>query len=105
MNVYGSKEVFVNEYKSLLAEKLLAKADYDTEQCVGVAGRVYFTCNSISCCCCVCDASWHGWGQAGGLHAFTETIGFFLRCREVRTLELLKLRFGESAFLSCEIMV
>jgi anaphase-promoting complex subunit 2 len=35
IGVYGSKEVFVNEYRSLLSEKLLAKRDFDTEQCVG----------------------------------------------------------------------
>lgn len=32
IGVYGSKEVFVNEYRSLLSERLLAKQDFDTEQ-------------------------------------------------------------------------
>ncbi|CAK0784759.1 hypothetical protein CVIRNUC_007963 [Coccomyxa viridis] len=54
--IYGSKELFINEYRSMLAEKLLSKGDYD------------------------CD-------------------------REIRTLELLKLRFGELNLLNCEIML
>ncbi|KAL3697240.1 hypothetical protein R1sor_011316 [Riccia sorocarpa] len=56
VGIYGSKELFVNEYRVLLAEKLLNKTDYDTE-------------------------------------------------RNIRTLELLKLRFGESNMHSCEIML
>ncbi|KAK9907618.1 hypothetical protein WJX75_007065 [Coccomyxa subellipsoidea] len=56
VGVYGSKELFINEYRSLLADKLLAKTDYD------------------------CD-------------------------REIRTLELLKLRFGEANLHNCEVML
>ncbi|XP_024541138.1 anaphase-promoting complex subunit 2 isoform X1 [Selaginella moellendorffii] len=56
VGIYGSKELFVNEYRVMLAEKLLNKSDYDTD-------------------------------------------------REIRTLELLKLRFGENNMHSCEIML
>ncbi|KAG6547269.1 hypothetical protein Mapa_011205 [Marchantia paleacea] len=56
VGIYGSKELFVNEYRVMLAEKLLNKSDYDTD-------------------------------------------------RNIRTLELLKLRFGESNMHSCEIML
>ncbi|KAK3269644.1 hypothetical protein CYMTET_21934 [Cymbomonas tetramitiformis] len=54
--IYGSKELLVNEYRALLAERLLAKEDYATE-------------------------------------------------RELRTLELLKLRFGETNMHNCEVML
>eukprot|EP00743_Colponemidia_sp_Colp-15_P007167 GILK01007736.1.p1 GENE.GILK01007736.1~~GILK01007736.1.p1 ORF type:complete len:769 (+),score=156.85 GILK01007736.1:51-2357(+) len=56
VNIYGSKELFVNEYRGMLSERLLASTDYETE-------------------------------------------------KEVRNLELLKLRFGEASLHSCEIMV
>ena len=55
VQIYGSKELFVTEYRSILADKLLEKRDYDTD-------------------------------------------------KEVRTLELLKLRFGESSMHHCEIL-
>ena len=56
VNIYGSKELFVSEYKSMLADRLLAKIDFD------------------------CD-------------------------RELRTLELLKVRFGEQALHAAEVML
>jgi len=56
VGIYGTKELFVNEYRVMLADKLLNKTDYDTE-------------------------------------------------REIRTLELLKLRFGENNLHSCEVMI
>lgn len=56
VNIYGTKELFVNEYRSMLAERLLAKTDFD------------------------CD-------------------------KELRTLELLKLRFGESSLHAAEVML
>lgn len=56
VGIYGSKELFVNEYRALLADKLLANLEYDTD-------------------------------------------------REVHTLELLKLRFGEESMHQCEIMI
>eukprot|EP00731_Ephydatia_muelleri_P024290 Em0016g561a len=56
VNIYGSREMFVNEYRNLLANRLLQSLNYDT-------------------------------------------------CREVRNLELLKLRFGESNLQFCEVMV
>jgi hypothetical protein len=58
VNIYGSKEMFVNEYRTMLSERLLAKPLRD-------------------------------WGVAD----------------EERTLELLKLRFGEASMASPEIMV
>ncbi|KAK9820288.1 hypothetical protein WJX72_008627 [[Myrmecia] bisecta] len=54
--IYGSKELFIAEYRLMLADKLLAKTDYD------------------------CD-------------------------REIRTLELLKLRFGDTNLHNCEVMI
>lgn len=32
VNVYGSKDMFVNEYKSLLADRLLSQASYFNEE-------------------------------------------------------------------------
>ena len=56
VSIYGSKELFVNEYRVMLADKLLANLDYNTD-------------------------------------------------KEVHTLELLKLRFGEISMRNCEIMI
>ncbi|XP_052873617.1 anaphase-promoting complex subunit 2 [Anopheles cruzii] len=56
VDIYGSKEIFVNEYRNLLAERLLSQMDFNPE-------------------------------------------------REVKNLELLKLRFGESMLHSCEVML
>lgn len=56
VDIYGSKELFVNEYRSLLAERLLLQMDFNAE-------------------------------------------------KEIRNLELLKLRFGETLLHSCEVML
>ena len=56
VQIYGSNELFVTEYRFILADKLLKRDDFDTD-------------------------------------------------KEVRTLELLKLRFGESSMHACEVMV
>ena len=56
VNIYGSKELFVNEYKTLLADRILSNFVFEIS-------------------------------------------------REVRYLELLKLRFGESQLHNCEVML
>uniref|UniRef100_A0A1B6GF83 Anaphase-promoting complex subunit 2 n=3 Tax=Cuerna arida TaxID=1464854 RepID=A0A1B6GF83_9HEMI len=56
VNVYGSKELFVNEYRTLLADRLLSQYTYNTE-------------------------------------------------KEIRYLELLKIRFGDSELHYCEVML
>jgi len=56
VNIYGSKELFVNEYCQLLADRLLSQFTFNTE-------------------------------------------------KEIRYLELLKLRFGESLLHYCEVML
>jgi len=56
IQIYGSPDLFISEYTSLLADRLLSLTDYETE-------------------------------------------------KEIRVLELLKLRFGENAFHNCEIML
>lgn len=56
VSIYGSKELFVNEYRLMLADRLLANLDYNTD-------------------------------------------------KDVHTLELLKLRFGEMSMRQCEVMI
>lgn len=56
IDIYGTKDVFAHEYRSLLAERLLTQLDFNPE-------------------------------------------------REIRNLELLKLRFGESLLRKCEVML
>ena len=56
VNIYGSKELFVNEYRTLLSNRILSQFTYDPE-------------------------------------------------REIRNLELLKLRFGEAPLHQCEVML
>jgi len=56
VNIYGTRDLFVNEYRQLLAERLLTKFSFDTH-------------------------------------------------RDVRHVELLKLRFGDSSLHNCEVML
>ncbi|XP_071154099.1 anaphase-promoting complex subunit 2-like isoform X1 [Mytilus edulis] len=56
VNIYGSKELFVNEYRTLLADRILTQFNYEIE-------------------------------------------------KEIRYLELLKLRFGETQLHFCEVML
>lgn len=56
VDIYGSKELFVSEYRSLLADRLLTQLDFNPE-------------------------------------------------KEIRNLELLKLRFGETLLHNCEVML
>ena len=56
VNIYGSKDMFVNEYKTLLADRLLSNYSFNME-------------------------------------------------KEIRNLELLKLRFGDSNLFACEAML
>uniref|UniRef100_A0A8C1UNG3 Anaphase-promoting complex subunit 2 n=1 Tax=Cyprinus carpio TaxID=7962 RepID=A0A8C1UNG3_CYPCA len=56
VSIYGSKEIFINEYKTVLADRLLHQLNYNT-------------------------------------------------AREIRNVELLKLRFGESHMHYCEVML
>ena len=41
VNVYGSTDLFVSEYRTLLADRLLSSFNYDTEKEVGV--KSFFT--------------------------------------------------------------
>lgn len=56
VDIYGSKEIFVNEYRSLLADRLLSQLDFNPG-------------------------------------------------REIRNLELLKLRFEETMLHTCQVML
>ncbi|XP_051904805.1 anaphase-promoting complex subunit 2 [Hippocampus zosterae] len=56
VSIYGSKEIFINEYRTVLADRLLYQLNYNT-------------------------------------------------AREIRNVELLKLRFGESHMHYCEVML
>lgn len=56
VSIYGTSELFVNEYRNMLADRLLTITDYDTD-------------------------------------------------KELRVLELLKLKFGEMNLHNCEIMI
>ncbi|EDV56914.1 anaphase-promoting complex subunit 2 [Drosophila erecta] len=56
VDIYGSKELFMTEYRNLMADRLLAQLDFNSE-------------------------------------------------KEIRNLELLKIRFGESLLHSCEVML
>jgi hypothetical protein len=51
-------QVFVNEYRSLLAERLLAALDYETDKEVRLVVRclvtVSFPGNRFGACCCNC---------------------------------------------------
>ena len=48
VNIYGSKEMFINEYRQLLAERLLQTTDYNT------TGEVVLLVYVCVVCVCVC---------------------------------------------------
>jgi hypothetical protein len=47
VNIYGTKEVFVNEYRNMLAERLLTITDYNTDK--EVCFVLYFKIEIIFC--------------------------------------------------------
>jgi anaphase-promoting complex subunit 2 len=73
VNIYGSRALFVNEFRNMLADKLLTASDYDTDREVRMPRRLP-------------DA-----------HRLPRVAAECLRCRlphpQVRNLELLKKRF------------
>ena len=80
VNVYGSTDLFVSEYRTLLADRILSSFNYDTEKEVGIK-RFFFFFRSIQ---------------------FSDLLPLSF---QLRYLELLKLRFGESHLHFCEIML
>lgn len=67
MSIIGSKDMFVNEYKTLLSDRLLSNYAQSTTT--------------------------------------TTTTGYSSMEKEIRNLELLKLRFGEASLFACEAML
>jgi anaphase-promoting complex subunit 2 len=41
VSIYGTSELFVNEYRNMLADRLLSITDYDTDKEV----TIYFYCS------------------------------------------------------------
>ncbi|KAK7479008.1 hypothetical protein BaRGS_00029769, partial [Batillaria attramentaria] len=78
VNVYGSQELFVAEYRTLLADRLLTQASSGTTTTAA--------------------------GSTSGAGAGTSGAGGDLE-RELRYLELLKLRFGEAPLHGCQVML
>ena len=76
VNIYGSKELFVSEYRSVLSEKLLSLPIQDV---YNVDKEVRFKC-------------------AG-------TCGVVSELLQVRSLEYLKGRFGEESLEGCSFML
>lgn len=71
VSIYGSKQLFVNEYRRMLADKLL---------------KLQTTVNSV-------------------LQKNVSLVDYYNTDKEVHTLELLKLRFGETSMRNCEVMI
>lgn len=82
VSIYGSKDIFINEYRDVLADRLLHQHNYNT------ARSAFSSPQKVE-------------GQG---RPFT---GDPLLCvfREIRNVELLKLRFGESHMHYCEVML
>lgn len=82
----------MTEYRAMLAERLLAKADYDTDKEARLT-RAAEISRRFRSCVCSCPARP---SVPNRLHVSVE---------QVRTLELLKLRFGEAALRTCDVML
>ncbi|XP_025096044.1 LOW QUALITY PROTEIN: anaphase-promoting complex subunit 2-like [Pomacea canaliculata] len=80
VNVYGSQELFVAEYRTLLADRLLAHASANATTSSAVSTTSSTAAIAAS-------------GTGGELE------------RELRYLELLKLRFGETPLHGCQVML
>lgn len=89
VGIYGSKELFVNEYRVMLAEKLLNKSDYDTDRNIRTLELL-----KVSPFVGV-DASPHPFSSFEPA-LVSETVVF---------IYLLQLRFGENNMHGCEIML
>lgn len=76
VSIYDTKDVFIKELQVLLAQRLLEIKDYDLERDVGLALHLKVLYGSRS-------------------------LSFFKK----RTVEILKLRFGESSLQVCEVML
>ena len=74
VNIYGSQEMFVSEYRHLLADRLIQALTYDISREV----------------CLFC---------------FSVVFLFDALLFQLRNLELLKLRFGESSLHFCDVML
>ena len=87
---------FVNEFRKMLSEKLLASASHDTEkEAQHARAHAHATC----ACTCTCGAPQRS--GAGSL-ALADSVPVL---REVRNLELLKKRFGDAALSACEAVL
>ena len=134
VNIYGSKEMFINEYRQLLAERLLQTTDYNTTGevvCVCVCTRAC-TCTLYMCvrvcvcmymCVCVCmymcvyvcvSLCVHGCIHAHVTVYCMSVIKIVMLIHicvlalvfeQVYNLELLKLKFGETNLNFCEVMI
>lgn len=81
VSIYDSKDVIVKELQNLFAQKLLAVRDYELEKEVGRSCARFET--------------------LGGRHADARECS----PSQIRTIEILKLRFGEAALQVCEVML
>lgn len=82
VSIYGSKDIFINEYRDVLADRLLHQHNYNTAR----------------------------WGFLSAAEVkpeaeLLETRMVSAAFREIRNVELLKLRFGESHMHYCEVML
>ena len=130
INIYGSKALFVNEFRSMLADKLLSTTDYDTDKEVIPIPILMFIAPSTKGLALPpfplqIDVL-HRLISSGGLATLLNPCRYcpttiFTYCFrsysllsdqtscpllwQVRHLELLKKRFGDNALTSCEVML
>jgi len=99
VSIYGSMDVFVSEYRSLLAQRLLHTSPTQLHflatgnLLAGVAAGTRFLHNSAA-----------GTGNTTAA-PLTSDLSLFDLDAEVANLELLKIRFGDDALNDCEIML
>lgn len=108
VSIYGSKDIFIDEYRAVLADRLLHQLNYNTarynfDYILYTQNRQKYKKSSIKVFssaeklkrenvlkkCCL----------------WSDVCPFWCVCREIRNVELLKLRFGESHMHYCEVML
>lgn len=94
VSIYGSKEIFIDEYRGVLADRLLQQLNYNTAR-YDRSARL--------------NAERQRWcfEHVGSLISVPRSSRRPVFCvfREIRNVELLKLRFGESHMHYCEVML
>lgn len=96
VSIYGSKDIFIDEYRAVLADRLLHQLNYNTarynQHALNQGSHFLVVLTKVV-------------SKVSRLLFFMCFCPLLCVCREIRNVELLKLRFGESHMHYCEVML